>query len=125
MKNKSQVSFVQSKMAGRQLSQHVKDVSISALLDRDLPIATQMLFEVYPDVQLNTTTTRALYTLTISSLRCLNHVGNTLHHLWLPRCSRMFPSSSTFGILYSGAAVTSATWPTPSPVPSTGSWLSV
>ena len=56
-------------MAERHLTQPGKDVSISTQLDRDLPITTLMLCEVYPDVQLNTTTMMwALYTFTISSL---------------------------------------------------------
>ena len=39
-------------MADQQWTQHVKDVSISVRLDRDLPITTLMLCEVYPDAQL-------------------------------------------------------------------------
>ena len=65
---KSQVKFVKTKMAEQHLTQPVKDVSISAPLDRDFPITTLMLCEVYPDARLNTTMTQALYTFTISSL---------------------------------------------------------
>ena len=69
MNIKSRVNFVKTKMADRHLTQPVKDVSISTLLDRDFPITTLMLCEVYPDAQLNTTTmTWALYTFTISTL---------------------------------------------------------
>ena len=65
----SQVSLVKTKMADRHWTQPVTDVSISAQPDRDLPITTLMLCEVYPDAELNT---RALNTLTISSLMAVS-----------------------------------------------------
>jgi len=65
----SPVSLVKTKMADRHWTQPVTDVSISAQPDRDLPITTLMLCEVYPDAELNT---RALYTLTISSLMAVS-----------------------------------------------------
>ena len=65
---KPQVKFVKTKMAERNLTQPVKDVSISIALDRDYPITTLMLCEVYPDAQLNPTMTQALYSFTVSSL---------------------------------------------------------
>ena len=66
----SQVSFAKTKMADRHLPHHVKDVPISALLDRDLPITTLMLFEVNSEV-------RALYTFTISSLKDVSTTWGT------------------------------------------------
>ena len=70
MKTKSQVSFVKTKMADRHLPQHVKDVPISALLDRDFPITTLMLCEVNSEV-------RTLYTFTISSLKDVSTTWRT------------------------------------------------
>ena len=85
-------------MADWHLTQPVKDVSISTLLDRDVPITTLMLCEVYPDAQLNTTTmTWALYTFTISALMDVSTTWGVqtarycrwelLHHMWLPDVS--------------------------------------
>ena len=120
MNIKSRVNFVKTKMADRHLTQPVKDVSISTLLDRDVPITTLMLCEVYPDAQLNTTTmTWALYTFTISTLMdvwttwgvkttryCRREL---LHHL------RLLDVPGRSNTNYSGAEVTSAIWPSPSP----------
>ena len=121
MKTKSQVSFVKTKMADWHLPQHVKDVPISAMLDRDFPITTLMLGEVNSEV-------RTLYTFTISSLKDVSTTWRT-HSSPPPAlgCSQML--SDVFGqfnlsTIYSGVVATSATWPTPSPAPSTP-WLSV
>ena len=89
MKTKSQVSFVKTKMADRHLPQHVKDVPISALLDRDFPITTLMLCEVNSEV-------RTLYTFTISSLKDVSTTWRT-HSSPPPAlgCSQML--SDVFG----------------------------
>ena len=97
-KMKSQVKIVKTKMAERHVTQPVKDVSISTQMDRDFPITTLMLCEVYPDAQLNTTTmTWALYTFTISALMDVSTTWGVqtarycrwelLHHMWLPDVS--------------------------------------
>ena len=124
---KSQVKFVKTKMAEQHLTQPVKDVSISAPLDRDFPITTLMLCEVYPDARLNTTMTQALYTFTIFSLMDVwttwavqttrYCVRELLHLLSFPDVSPlMSPASSTSSIIYSGVEATAATGPSPSPV---------
>ena len=127
---KSQVKFVKTKMAEQHLTQPVKDASISAPLDRDFPITTLMLCEVYPDAQLNTTMTQALYTFTISSLMdvwttwgvqttryCVRELLHLLSFTAVPPL--MPPASSTSSTIYSGVEATAATGPSPSPVPAT------
>jgi len=110
----------------------VTDDSISAQPDRDLPITTVMLCEVYPDAELNT---RALYTFTISSLMAVSttwgaltnryHVESYFTTSSFPDVpSLMSPAISTSSSIYSGAVATSAAWPSPSPATS-ASWLSV
>ena len=129
MNIKSRVNFVKTKMAEQHLTQPVKDVSISAPLDRDFPITTLMLCEVYPDAQLNTTTMMwALYTFTISSLMDVwttwgvqttrYCVRELLHLLSFPAVPPlMSPASSTSSTIYSGVEATAATGPSPSPAP--------
>ena len=125
----SQVSFVKTKMADRHWTQPVTDVSISAQPDRDLPITTLMLCEVYPDAQLNTTTMMwALYIFTISSLMDVwttwgvqttrYCVRELLHLLSFPAVPPLMSpaASSTSSTIYSGVEATAATGPSPSPV---------
>ena len=126
---KSQVKIVKTKMAEHHVTQPVKDVSFSIQLDRDLPITTLMLCEVYPDVQLNTTTMMwALYIFTISSLMDVwttwgvqttrYCVRKLLHLLSFPEAPPlMSPASSTSSTIYSGVEATAATGPSPSPAP--------
>ena len=130
-KKKSQVEIVKTKMAERHVTQPVKDVSISTQMDRDFPITTLMLCEVYPDAQLNTTTMMwALYIFTISSLMDVwttwgvqttrYCVRELLHLLSFPAVPPlMSPASSTSSTIYSGVEATAATGPSPSPVPAT------
>ena len=127
-KMKSQVEIVKTKMAERHVTQPVKDVSISTQMDRDFPITTLMLCEVYPDAQLNTTTMMwALYIFTISSLMDVwttwgvqttrYCVRELLHLLSFPAVPPlMSPASSTSSTIYSGVEATAATGPSPSPV---------
>ena len=110
-KKKSQVEIVKTKMAERHVTQPVKDVSISTQMDRDFPITTLMLCEVYPDAQL---IMRVFNSFIISTLMDVSttwgaqitryFVGSYFTTSSFPDVPPLIsPASSTFRIIYSEA----------------------